>query len=322
MLLPDKSNIKDKLKNYLISLKQIEEKKNGLDECYTTDNIVSYKAMVSNYEYTGIPCRTSFMEIDTISNKEYFYRNFNSELPSNNIKWQPIIYTLNNVREIPFLLYLLKNNGNEYTFIDTINKSEKSIEDSMLFLSRTIGLKLQYSGFITNDNVNYLFFEYTNIYKELDGYIWSLVSEIINNEKIYDIKINISLKKILLNNIEIVNIYNVEKTLIYEHPSVCYFLIDKRNEYHLYCGDYNTISNVILNIEQTEKIYYYISRRALFSGIIKCNIDTVTDINKYINYNDVYNSIYNLDMSNVNEISLFINVNDIHRQFELSHLDI
>lgn len=322
MLLPDKSSVREKLNNNSISLKEIEEieeKDFDLTESYTTDNIVAYQAMVSNYECSGIPSKTSFVEIMPISNKDYVYGNFNNKVPDNNFKWQSIVYTVNKTREIPFLLYLLKNGDNEYMFIDTINGKEKSVEILLSFLSQSIGLKLQYSGFITYDNVNYLYFEYADVYKELHGYTWSLVSEIINNEKMYGIKINNSIKNLLLNNTEIVNIYNIEKTSICEQPCVCYFLIDKRNGHQLYSGDYNTLSSIILNMEESDKTHYCMSRCALFAGIIKCNTDILNNINK-LNYYDTdgYNSVYNLYMPNVNEIFLFIKMNNNKNFVELS----
>lgn len=323
MLFPDKSSLREKLNNHVISLKYIEKKEFDLTESYTTNNILSYKSMISNYEYTGIPSRTSFMEMNQhISNKEYFYGNFDNRLPENSFNWQPIIYTINKMREIPFLLYLLKNNENEYKFIDVLNKKEKLIENVIIFLSKLIGLKLKYSGFIIYNNVNYLFFEYPNEFKEIDGYNWSLISEIINYEKIYDLKINNSIKNLLLNNSEIINIYNVEKTSIYEIPCVCYFLTDNRNGHQLYCSDYDNLSRIVSNIEKTEKINYYISRCALFNGIIKYNIHNTSNINKHLRYSDSneYNSVYNLYTPNVNEIYLFVEIDDKQRYLELSRL--
>lgn len=324
MFFPDKSKMREKLNN-LISLnyKNVENDFD-LSESYTTNNIVSNDTITSSYEYGCIPSKSSFLKKNSpASNSDYFYGSFNQNIPSNNLTQQPVIYTINHVRETPYLLYLLKLINNQYDFINTIMKKE-NFEETTLFLSQSLDINLKYSGFITYNNVNYLFYNSLDKLKEIDGYEWSLITEIINCQKIYNIKINDYVKTLLLNNRDLINIYNLNKSSLYELPNTCYFLNDRINGCQLYCSDYHNLSRIISNIEQTEYQKYYISRCVVFNGIIKCKnkIDNIFDYSNsnYSNDSNEYNSVYNLLMPDVKEVYLLIEINDKTSYKELSRL--
>lgn len=204
------------------------------------------------------------------------------------------------------------------------------LDDISIFISKVLKIEIKYSGFVTYEKNNYLFFECSNDRDSLDNihdmqfenqYKWALVSEIINNQKIYNIKISNIIKKIFLNNSKLLNIYNQDNSEIYESPSICYSLIDKRNENeNAFYSDYDNILRLTENIEDNEKEYYYISRGTLFVGLIKCNNNS-SNFNYYNDLKD-YNSVYNLYMPNVNKIDLVIEINNKLSYLELSILNI
>jgi len=336
MLLVDKSNIIEKLSENkpTISLNQTENENEdtNLSDLYTTDNIIINTYTVSKIEYTGLPSKSSFMNIKLNKHTGYNFDINNKNIPNNHFNCKPIIYIINKKREIPFLLYLLKYNqsDNEYGFIDIPTQNFSYLDDISIFISKFLNLEIKYSGFVTYEKNNYLFFECSNDRDSLDNiddmqfqnqYKWALVSEIINNQKIYNIKISNFIKKIFLNNSKLLNLYNEDNSEIYESPSICYSLIDKRNRNEkTFYSSYDNILKFTENIEENEKKYYYISRGALFVGLIKCNNHS-SNFN-YYNDSREYNSIYNLYMPNVNKINLLIEINNKSSYVELSILHI
>lgn len=331
MLLVDKSNIKEKLSGNkpIISLNQNEKNESDISDLYTTENIISHKHTLSKIEYNGLPSKSSFINIELNTSGNYHYELIDKNTPNNNFNCKPIIYAVNNKREIPFLLYLLKynQNDNEYGFIDIPMHKFSYLDDISILISKVLKLEIKYSGFVTYEKCNFLFFECLNKIetveeediKEVNKYKWSLISEIMNNEMIYNIKINSLIKKLLINNSTLLNIRNKDNKQIYEVPSICYYLVYNKNKNEsIWYTDYDNILKLIENIKQSEREHYYISRGALFSGLIKCNIET-NNVNSYCKE---YNSIYNLYMPDVNNISLVIEIRNNSSYIELSLLKI
>lgn len=329
MLFSDKSCLREKLSNpSSISLHNKDEESDtdcDLSESYTVTNIVSNETMTSNYEYSCIPSKSSFLFSQKMvknDNSEYFYDVFNKKFPDDNLIRQPIIYAINNMRETPYLLYLLELNeiDNEYNFMNLIKKNT-NLNETTRFLSRLMNLNIEYSGFITHNNTNYLFFNCLDKVKEVDGYTWSCITEIVNYEKIYNTRINNSVKTFLLNNQYLLNIYSLDKSSIYELPYVYYFLVDKLTNNIAHCSNYENVIKITKVIENSKKNNYFISRRMLFTGIIKCTnkIDSIFD---YYGNSGQYNSVYNLIMTDVNDVCLLIEINNKMPYLELSRLDV
>lgn len=327
MLFPNKSYLTEKLNNQSISLNCEDQDSDSVSEfhlceSYTVNNIISNKTMVSNYEYSCIPSKSSFLFSENSSDNvsKYVYSPFNKNFPDDNLIWQPVIYTIKNMRETPYLLYLLKLNEieNEYDFINRLTKKVNS-DESTTFLSQMLNLKIEYSGFITHNNINYLFFNCLDVSNQTNDYIWSSITEIVNYEKIYNTRINNSVKKLLLSNPDLINIYSLDKSSIYELPYVYYFLVEKLTNNILYCSNYTNALKMINNIDQKIKHKYHISRRIIFTGTIKCINKPDNNFNSnYYEKFDQYNSVYNFIEPELNEVCLFIELNDKISYLELS----
>ena len=202
--------------------------------------------------------------------------------PSYNIVTKPnyfyskiMIYTINNKIEIPFLLFLLNYDdiNDQYSFINTENyNTNKNIDNIINSILKKINVK--YSGFLIYKNINYLFFEYDSSLFEYneDNHIWGLISEIVNYKKIYNINIDNKLTDLFLNNEQLLNLTNSNKTNIYEHPYVGYSttkykkqdtIDDDNTIYMIY--DYNALNNDMNNINKKNDIPIY--RYAYFLDI-------------------------------------------------------
>jgi hypothetical protein len=322
MLFPDKMKLREKLNNNVISLNRVvqeqEEKMFDLSESYTINHIVETKEMASTYEYSCIPSKTSFLQNNIVKNSsEYCYELYNNKIPDNNMICKSVIYTINNEGDMPFLLYLLKNdeNENQYDLMNSFYIKLHSIQQTIISMETQLDLKLEYSGFITFNNVNYIFLNSVDKFKDINGHVWASTSEIINYENVYNIKIKKYINHLFLNNSQMINVYNPQKSSIYETPSVYYCLIDKSEEDKpVYYTNYDSILKLIDNIDEIDKSNYYISRRAIFTGII-----TFMNDNKQFNG---YHSVYDLYFPNKNDVYVFIKIKLEKQCLELSRLNL
>lgn len=327
-MLPNKNHIKEKfskhhLINNTISLIDRDSESNKFQDnieieeeiadIYTTNNITHDIKMLSSYEYGCLPSQSCFIENKKtyieMNTDKYHYEPSNKLIPNNKLYNKIMIYTIDTKREIPFLLYLLRYNdiNREYNFIDILIENFVSIENVLLLILKTLNLKVKYCGFIIHDNINYLFFENTNdtndtnytndrnSIKQIQGYEWALISEIVNSESIFEYKISDSVKQLFLKNERLINIYNSNKTHIYEIPYSYYYIKDNTN--HLfYIGDYN---DVVKNIHKTKEKQdtSHIYRGVLFIGTF---YQCIT--NKGMTNNIYKNIIYDehIELSSIN----------------------
>lgn len=346
MLLNNKETIREKLNNNSnISLNKIpfkldykeESKKNDNEfqyednndtfhDLYTTSNIILDTEMVSSFEYSGIPSKSSILGIkkNTLVNMDYSYCKFNKIIPENNFEFKIMIYTICNQREIPFLLYLLNynENKNKYSFLNIDCKTKNiKIEDIIHSIFKKTNINVNYSGVLIYKNINYLFFEYSepHIFQSEEykyNYVWGIITEIINYNNIYNIKIDNDIIELFLNNNTLLTLTNIEETDIYESPNIGYSI--KQYNYNristLYFNDYHSILKFV-NDERC------IDRYAILLGSMKLN---KTNIYKNIEYhnnpyiNHEYNSVYNLYSFDVNQLHYLFEVKDKNQYFLLT----
>lgn len=272
-----------------------------------------------------MPSKNTFIEkfqtnkLTIISNNTQYLQEINKTYPNNHFDYKIMIYNINTEREIPFILYLLRYDdyNNEYNFIDfDLFDNETSIQKIIFIVLKKMNLKVEYSGFIEKNNINYLFFEAKHM-NSIEQHSWVSISEIINSKKIDNIDINNNITNFFLIEQNAINVYS--NGTLCEMPSICYSLFDKENN-RLYCGDYNSILNLVEKIEEKEN--YYISRGVLFIGIIRF-INNIDDSHT-LNNNDCikYNTIYKLYFSEKEQLNLFIEINDENKYFELSRIEL
>lgn len=331
MLLKNKNYTKERKSNnkQAISLNEEEDKDINIDDIYTTKNISNNVMNVSNHEYNCLPSKNLFIEeiqtnqmkpLKIIHNNVEYLKEINKTYPNNYFHYKIMIYNINTEREIPFILYLLRYDDydNEYNSINfDLIENEISIQKIIFTTLKKINLQVEYSGFIEKNNINYLFFEAKDM-NSIEQHSWASLSEIINSKKISNIEINNNITNFFLTNQNAINVYS--NNAICEIPSICYSLFDKENR-QLYCGDYNTILNLVEKIEEKEN--YYISRGVLFVGVIRF-INNIDDYHT-LNYNNdyiKYNTIYKLNYSEKEQPNLFIEIKDMNKYFELSRIEI
>lgn len=276
---------------------------------YTT-TIVKDKFMTSNFEYNGIPSKSSIKNINdidnmnntTINDNEVFYNTGDTEIKINKIVNKIMIYSINKEREIPFLLYLLKydRTNNNYNSIDINIDIGNNINEIEKYILREFDLTtVNYKGIIIYNDINYLFFESI---KPIDvsfynkEFVWTLISEIVNYKKIYNIDIDKTITDLFLKHNCLLNLKHVDGT-IYESPTVGYSIDNEIDTLYFNC-DYNIIKNIIKN----EK---YIKRYAIFLGYMKFNQSDQTNYKFF-----KYNSVYNLLDSSLCEMNYIIRMND------------
>jgi len=330
MLLKNKNYIREKfgysIINQDISLNKKET--NNEDKCddivcddlYTTNNIIINNPTTSDYEYSALPSKSSIVSNPNINKINYKYDNFNKNEPLNKLERKIMIYNINNQREIPFLLYLFEYDDidNKYNFINiNVNQNDK-IDDIILFILKKININVKYTGYLVYKNENYMFFEFSEKILEQHNtpYMWTLMSEIINYKKIYNIDICNEVINLFLNNEKIININNNStKTSVCETPSVGYSLVDKLEDNNdvLYLNDYDYIFKVSKNIEFEKEI---VCRYAIFLGIIRLNMREKNEIYKPT-YNQ-YDSVYNLQILPMHEKNVSIKIENKNRFILLS----
>lgn len=333
MLLKNKNYIREKfgysIINQDISLNKIESKDknnedqehdNVCDDLYTTNNIIINKPNTSQYEYSALPSKSSIVSNSNINKINYKYDNFNKNEPLNKLERKIMIYNINEQREIPFLLYLFEYDDidNNYNFINiNVNQNDK-IDDIILFILKKININVKYSGYSVYKNENYMFFEFSEkiVKQNNTPYMWALMSEIINYKKIYNVEICNEIINLFLNNENIINIYNSNKTSICEIPSVGYSVIDKLEHDRdvLYFNDYDYIFKISNNKEVDKKI---IGRYAIFLGIIKLNKREKNE--KYKSIHNKYDSVYNIHSLTLYEKNISIKIENKNRFILLSY---
>ena len=131
----------------------------------------------------------------------------------------------------PYLSYLLYNYSESsenlfyfpfFSFNDSINL-QKQVIQQFTFLTK-FDVKPLLSGYIKHNNEYYFFLDIKTISdddKRDNNYVWSLIDEIVNTKKIYNIPIHHSISSIFNENTELIFLYD-EENYPYEIPSVVY----------------------------------------------------------------------------------------------------
>ena len=131
----------------------------------------------------------------------------------------------------PYLSYLLYNYSESsenlfyfpfFSFNDSINLQKQVIEQ-FTFLTK-FDVKPLLSGYIKHNNDYYFFLDIKSISdedKRDNNYVWSLIDEIVNTKKIFNIPIHHSISSIFNENTELIFLYD-EENYPYEIPSVVY----------------------------------------------------------------------------------------------------
>lgn len=306
MLLKNKSNIREIFNKEKIKALDIQDRisQNNIDyqsndtiddtineSLYTTTNITLDTPFFSNFEYNGIPSRSSIANIINIDNKststDYVYKHhLNISHPSSNqFDNKIMIYTANNQSEIPFLLYLFEYDTSNkcYSFFETIVEKydiKKMIEHIICIFK----CRATYSGYLIHNKTNYLFFDlsdynYNEAIQILDKkYIWATISEIINYKYVYDIPIDSYITSFFLKYNHLLNLYVLDlNSIIYETPIIHYMKtnnIDKKqNRYAIFIGSDDSSVSRVSNVSKQN--YYLLS--SIYENIYE-NIDTNKEI--------------------------------------------
>ena len=131
----------------------------------------------------------------------------------------------------PYLSYLLYNYSESsdnlfyfpfFSFNDSINLQKQVIEQFMFLTKFDVTPSL--SGYIKHNNEYYFFLDIKTITDENkrdNNYVWSLIDDIVNTKKIYNIPIHHSISSIFNENTELIFLYDKEN-YPYEIPSVVY----------------------------------------------------------------------------------------------------
>jgi len=256
----DKFNIKLNNKENIINTKYKQKQKNKktteLDEIYTVEhmNIENNNNKIQLQNNLNIPIDkeintylpniNNFIEIDYTKNQKPYNHDIKLDhgfpsgvYPKQNIKI--IIYQINHFNTLPFIMYLLyKNNINEdpdehliLTEIEADHINIKSKSTKMLndVIFKHYDEKPQYKGYREYKNEYYLFFEHSPKEQEIvenikrnSQWVWAVVYELIDTQKILNFPIRKDVTDFFLNNFDVNNIYTPDNTTTYEMPITSY----------------------------------------------------------------------------------------------------
>ena len=140
-------------------------------------------------------------------------------------------YNVNTENLKPYLSYLLYNSDENdenifyFPFI-TYNKGielQKQLTDSLVNLTK-FNVVPKLSGYIKNNDNYYFFMEISEIEqndKRDKNYVWSLIDELVNSQKIYNISLHDSVSQLFYKNPDLIFLYDNQESP-YEIPTIVY----------------------------------------------------------------------------------------------------
>lgn len=131
----------------------------------------------------------------------------------------------------PYLTYLLYNTPDSvdnlfyFPFITYDSSIELAKQITQQFTSLTkFGAIPKLSGYLKNNGDYYFFLEFSEIDSEDrrdNNYVWSLIDELVNSKRIYNVNLHDSVSNLFYNNPDLVFLYDMEE-IPHEIPSVVY----------------------------------------------------------------------------------------------------
>ena len=173
------------------------------------------------------------LEEKKVSNRlEIVFRateHFEKVSPNMKIKDEDIcIYSIKNIHDKPFLVYVLHNHTNELHWLSVKNYTDKTVGALHHTLKKEFNKNIILKGKISNNERHQLWFELADDdivvenMKLAQKYIPCLVSEIVNQRKYLNIDISIRIIHFLLYHPDFIFLFN-EENKKYEIPEIGYY---------------------------------------------------------------------------------------------------
>jgi len=138
------------------------------------------------------------------------------------------IYSIKNIHDKPFLVYVLHNHTNELQWLSVKNYTDKTVGSLHHRLKKEFNKNIILKGKISNNERHQLWFELVDDdivvenMKLAQKYIPCLVSEIVNQRKYLNIDISIRIIHFLLYHPDFIFLFN-EQNKKYEIPEIGYY---------------------------------------------------------------------------------------------------
>jgi len=137
------------------------------------------------------------------------------------------IYSIKNIHDKPFLVYVLHNHTNELQWLSVKNYTDKTVGSLHHRLKKEFNKNIILKGKISNNERRQLWFELVDDevvenMKLAQKYIPCLVSEIVNQRKYLNIDISIRIIHFLLYHPDFIFLFN-EQNKKYEIPEIGYY---------------------------------------------------------------------------------------------------